>query len=397
MNFERKSMIACFALLWCLAPLAAQDMQISGLFDSAVSLAAGAGEAEAFSYGIEEYANLRIRTGIGDYARFYSAFNLIAAAGSSLNTATAKSALNAATAPELSSSPYIAGDNYAAAMELERLYVQVNSDALDLVAGLMPLRFGYGQVFGPSDFLNPRNVLFPDARPRGIIGASAAFYPATAKLLAFAAAPKSLTETFAINSAGKGFRFGLSADNDWNWGSIQALYVFETPQSAAPDGRHQIGVSLKADVELGLVMDALYTYERTANNNAINGLSASVGFDYSLLSGDLYVLAEYLYNGASSITAYSATNPTGLFTKRHYAYAMCQYMFSDYTKASLSCMAGLEDASFLPAVSLYHELFQGMSLTFSTQFPLAIDDNGEFAPQTMGQHFSFTTKASFRF
>ena len=396
MNFHKIKAV-CFALLWCLTPVAAQDMQILGLFDSTVNLTAGTGEAEAFSYGIEEYANLRIRTDIGDYARFYGAFNLIAAAGSSLNTATAMSALNAATLTGLSSSPYIAGDNYAAAMELERLYFQVNSDAVDVVAGLMPLRFGYGQVFGPSDFINPRNVLFPDARHRGIIGASTAFYPATAKVLAFAAAPQSLMDAAAINSAGQGFRFGLSADNDWNWGSIQALYVFETPQSAAPDGRHQIGLSLKADVVLGLVVDALYTYNHAANNEAIDGLSASAGFDYSLLNGDLYMLAEYLYNGASSITARSTTNPAGLFAKRHYVYAMFRYMFSDYTNTSLSCMAGIEDASLLPAVSFYHELFQGMSLTLSAQFPLAIDDNGEFAPQTMGRHFSFTTKASLRF
>ncbi|MDR1398678.1 MAG: hypothetical protein LBJ41_01970 [Treponema sp.] len=390
-------MTVCFALLWCLTPLVAQDVQVSGLFDSSVSLAAGAGKAEAFAYGIEEYTNLRIRTDIGDYARFYGAFNLIAAAGSSLNTAAAMSALNAATASPLGSSPYIAGDNYAAAMELERLYFQANSNAVDVVAGLMPLRFGYGQVFGPSDFLNPRNVLFPDARPRGIIGASAAFYPATAKVLAFAAAPKSLMNANAINSAGKGFRFGLSADNDWNWGSIQALYVFETPQSIAPDGRHQIGLSLKADVELGLVIDALYTYNHAANTAAITGLSASAGFDYSFLNGSLYVLTEYLYNGASSITARSATNPAGLFAKRHYAYALCQYMFSDYTNASLSCIAGIEDASFMSVVSLYHEVFQGMSLTVSSQFPLAIDEDGEFAPQTMGQHFSFTTKVRLRF
>ncbi|MDR0636017.1 MAG: hypothetical protein LBF87_02945 [Treponema sp.] len=392
MNFH-KSMTVCFVLVWCLTPLAGQDMQISGLFDSTVNLAAGAGKDKAFSYGIEEYANLRIRTDIGDYARFYGAFNLIAAAGSSLNTAAA---MNAAASTGFSSSPYIAGDNYAAAMELERLYFQVNSDAVDVVAGLMPLRFGYGQVFGPSDFINPRNILFPDARPRGIIGASAAFYPAAAKVLAFAAAPQSLMDASAINSAGQGFRFGLSADNDWNWGSIQALYVFETPQSASPDGRHQIGLSLKADVELGLVLDALYTYNHAANNEAIDDISASAGFDYSLLDGDLYMLAEYLYNGASSITARSAT-PAGLFAKRHYVYAMFRYMFSDYTNASLSCMAGIEDASFLPVASFYHELFQGMSLTFSAQFPLAIDDKGEFAPQTMGQHFSFTTKARLRF
>jgi hypothetical protein len=394
-------MILFFVLAWFLSPLTAQDMQMSGRFDSTVSLYAGDGNAEAFSYGIEEYANIRIRTDVGDYARLYGAFNLIAAAGSSLKAAAAISAANSDPSTGLGSSSYIVGDNYAGAMDLERLYFQVNSDAVDVVTGLMPLRFGYGNVFGPSDFLNPRNVLFPDARPRGVIGGSATFYPASAKVIAFAAAPQSLMNVDGINSAGKGFRFGLSADNDWNWGSVQALYVFETPQNASSEGRHQIGLSIKADIELGVVFDALYTLDRVAideaGNDTFTGISASFGFDYSLFKGDLYVLAEYLYNGACSITARSPANPGGLFAKRHYVYALFRYLFSDYTNASLSCMVGLEDASFLPTVSLYHELFQGMSLTVSTRLPLALDREGEFAPHTLGQAFGFTAKASLQF
>jgi hypothetical protein len=381
----------CLALLCPLLPAAAQDLSISGLFNSTASVMAGAGGAEAFSWGVEEYANLRLSAGIGDQARLYGALNLIAAAGSPLAVAEAAGAFTAASA-------YSAGGNYASAMELERLYFQASAGAFDLSAGLMPLRFGYGRIFGPSDFLNPRSPLFPEARPRGVLGASASWYPASARLAAFAAAPKRLLEAGGINSAGKGFRFGIAGDNDWRWGSIQALSVFETPRDGASEGRLHIGFSLKAEAELGLAAEALYTHApgAAAEGPSISGLAASAGADYSFFAGDLYLLIEYLYSGAASITARSEDNPGG-FGKRHYAYALCQYRFSDYTRLSLSGMAGIEDASFLPALSLYHELFQGMTLTLTARFPLASEADGEFSPQSLGRRFDFTAEAGFRF
>ena len=54
------------------------QMTVSGLLDSTVSLRAGAGDSPAFSFGVEEYANLRIRAGIRDKAVFHGAFNFIA-------------------------------------------------------------------------------------------------------------------------------------------------------------------------------------------------------------------------------------------------------------------------------------------------------------------------------
>ncbi|MDR3170709.1 MAG: hypothetical protein LBU17_03675 [Treponema sp.] len=391
----RLLIVVLFIVTAAFPALAADGPVLSGLLDTIVNLGAGAGEADDFSYGIEEVANLRMQTKIKDKGVFYGAFNLIAVSG------TALGGMNAGTYPGLSTSALVAGENYAAALELERLYFRVTGEYLDVDTGLMRLAFGYGQVFGSSDFLNPRNPLFPDARPRGILGSAVSVYPTdTAKVLAFATAPKN-----PFNSNGNGFLFGLSGDKHWDKVSLQVLYAFETPQEASSFGIHRGGLSLKADVEVGLVADMLYTYNHETTEG-IDGLSVGAGFDYSFYDGNFYVLAEYLFNGSTSATARSAGNPTG-FANQHYLYAMLRYAFNDYTSTSLACIVSFEDISFAPILSVEHELFQGLTLSFSGRLPLDRDvfsGNGEWGELgpippgvEAGTRFLFTAKARLRF
>ncbi|MDR3337863.1 MAG: hypothetical protein LBT16_11750 [Treponema sp.] len=174
-----------------------------------------------FSYGVEEYANLRMQTRIGKQAVFYGAFNLITASGSSAESAKPVVDANG-NVLQPSYTSYIAGENYGAAMELERLYVRLNGEHIDADMGLMRLAFGYGQAFGLSDFLNPRNPLFPDARPRGILDAAFSAYPVdTMKLLTFATAPKD-----PFNSGGEGSLFGISGEQHWDKASLQLLTAY---------------------------------------------------------------------------------------------------------------------------------------------------------------------------
>jgi hypothetical protein len=171
--------------------------------------------------------------------------------------------------------------------------------------------------------------------------------------------------------------------------SAQLLYVFETPGEEYSKGRHRAGLSLKTDIKLGvfepgLLLDALYTAD-SDNISGFSGLSASVGFDYSLFGGDLYLLTEYLYSGFSSFTARTAENLAG-FANRNYLYAMLRYGFSDYTSVSVGCMVGFDDASFTPQLILRHELFQGLDLVITAQVPLDSTvfadggERGEFGP-----------------
>jgi hypothetical protein len=371
--------------------ISAQGLDFSGVLDSTVNFALGEEGSEGTegtdnSWGVEEYANLRFKAGAGERAALYGSLNLVAAAGSSALAAAASQTPAAV----------VAAQNYIAAMELERLYFRVNGECLDAEAGLMRLAFGYGQVWGSSDFLNPRNPLFPDARPRGVLGASFALYPTDSlKFTAFGAAPRS-----PLESGGGGLIPGISLDKHWNRASLQALYAFETPGKQAEAGLHRFGLSLKADLELGLVADLLYTLD-PSNVEGIDGLSAGAGFDYSFYRGKFYVLAEYLFNGASSATAATGTGE-GYLSNRHYLYALVRYLINDYAGLSLSDTHCLEDLSFMPALSLDYELFQGFTLTLTATAHLdqeALSDGaaGEFGPVATGSRGDLRLKASLRF
>jgi hypothetical protein len=357
-----------------------QEIKFSGILDSKVNYIAGAGDAPDAALGLEEYANLRIQANIRDRAVFYGAFNLIAAAGSPVAAAAVLGTENAAAYPGLGSSSYPAGENYAVAMELERLYFRLNGSYLDLDGGLLRIPFGYGQVFGPSDFLNPKDPRFPDARPRAVLGASAAAFPGdAAKFLVFGAAPKDSLST------GRGFRLGLTGEQHWDRLSVQGLYAYETPKDGSDYGIHRMGLSLKAEAGAGFLADVLYTYNYDAGTE-IEGLSASAGFDYSFYDGKFYTLAEYLYSGSASSTAEGA----GL-ANRNYVYALLRYSWNDYTNTGLACMVSFDDWSFSPIITAEYELFQGFTLGLTVRVPMdrevfgAEGKAGELGPLPPGQ------------
>jgi len=360
----RNKIIFCFILLLISNYLYAQ-LTVSGVLDSTVSLNAGAGDAPAFSYGIEEFANIRFQSKLRDYGAVYGAVNLIAASGDY--------AKNLA-----STGVSTGGENFAAAIELERLYFRLSGEYTNFDFGLMRIPFGFGQVWGSSDFLNPRNPLKPDARPRAVLGTVFSWFPVDEiKLLLFFASAR---EAFA--NEGEGSLAGISFDKHWDKASVQVLYSFEAPKTGSDLGIHRAGLSAKADIEVGLFIDALYTYNHQAETR-LDGLSFSAGADYSFFDGSLIILAEYLYNGESSSTS---INDGGSFFNNHYLYTGFTYRFNDFTNMSLAVISGLDDVSFTPVISINHDLFQGAVLTITAQVPLDRDlflndgNRGELGP-----------------
>jgi hypothetical protein len=367
----------------------AQGISVSGLLDSTVSLRAEAGDSPAFSYGVEEYANLRIQAKLREFATVFCDVNFIASAGDSAYIAAMMSGLTT------NEGIAAASESYFAVIELERLYFRINTDAIRLDGGLLRLPFGYGLVWRPTDFLNPVNPLLPDARLRGVLGAGLSWYATdTLKLAAFGAAPRN-----AFSQSGEGGHAGLMFEQRWDKIDMQAIYFFESPQTGSEYGIHRMGVSLKADLELGFVIDALYSYNHEAETG-IDGLSLSSGFDYSFFKGNLIVLVEYLYNGSSSSTSRKGG---GSFVNEHYLYTGFTWRFDDLTNAGLALISGFSDISFTPIVSFNRELFQGATLTFSAQIPLDRDlfsgdgNRGELGPFSLGRYFDCNVKLKLRF
>jgi len=397
-----KNIFIYIFIFFMVGSLSAQ-VTVSGIIDSTVSVTAGAEDSPAFSTGFEEYANIRFQSRLRDnMGTVYGAVNLIAASGDY--------AFRLAGISTRIGTPD--DENFIAAIELERLYFRLNGEHVDLDAGLFRLPFGYSQVWGSSDFLNPRNPLKPDARPRGILGAALTFYPIDEiKLLCFYAAPRD-----PFSNEGKGSLFGFSLERHCEKTSAQMLYSFETPDADFTYGIHRAGLSVKADVEIGLYMDLLYTYNHETGDS-LDGLSLSVGADYSFFDGNLIVIAEYLYNGNTSSTAIGYG---GDFANNHYLYTGLTYRFNDFSNISLALISGLDDISFTPIVSFNHELFQGATLTIIAQVPLDRDlfngdgnrgELGPIRPDTLqprnpetgellgryGSYFSLSAKIRLRF
>ncbi|MDR1447310.1 MAG: hypothetical protein LBI90_10495 [Treponema sp.] len=382
--------------------LFAQDagrISVSGVLDSSVTMGAGAGDASRFYYGLEEYANLRLQARLRDRAIFYGALNFIAASGYPAQNASSWGLYQEQEG--LSPSSYVSGEHYIAGMELERLYFRVNGESLDLDGGLIRIPFGYGQVWGSSDFLNPRNPLIPDSRPRGVLGAGLAWYPQDeTKLFFFGAVPKN---PFAAD--GSGGLGGLSAERHWEKFSVQTLYAAESPRPGSAHGLHRAGLSVKADMILGWVFDMLYTANPEAGSSA-DGLSAGAGFDYSFYDGKFIAMAEYLYNGAASSTSINSGNVLG-FSNENYLFTSLSYILNDYTTLTVSLVSLFDDLSFTPMLSAEHDLFQGLTLSLSAQMPMDSDlfrgdgNRGELGPlppgSSAGSYFNLDAKVKLRF
>ena len=384
------------------------QMEVSGILDSTVSLRAGAGDAPEFSWGIEEFANIRFEAELREGGMFFGAVNLFAAAGDYAAAAAQMAAVTTAQgyAPAgMAPVFYVGGENYIAGFELERLYFRLNGENTDFDAGLFRLPFGLGQAWGPSDFLNPKNPLKPDARPRGVLGASFSWFPSDDfKLLVFSAAGRD-----PFSQDGSGILAGISTDHYWNRVSMQTLYSYETPNkidaAEAPHkissayGIHRAGLSVKADVEIGIVMDALYTYNHEAKTKE-DGLSFSAGADYSFFNGNLIVLAEYLYNGKTSSTA---RGYGGGFSNNHYLYTSFTWIIDDFTNLTAALISGFDDISFTPVISLNYDIFQGAVLTITAQIPMDRDlflkdgNRGELGPQSVMNYFYLNGKLRLRF
>jgi hypothetical protein len=388
------SMLFVFAFLATNGSLSAQGFTVSGILDTSVSFQAGAGDGQDFSSGFEEYANIRFQSKIKDKAVVFGAVNFIAASG--IYAANAKEMSTLGTGFSLNSTSYVYGENYIAGIELERLYLRLSGESVSFDGGLMRLPFGYGQVWGPSDFLNPKNPLKPDARARAILGAAFFWYPTEeTKLSTFYSAPRD-----PFSQKGDGSFLGLSFDKHWNKASIQTLYCFETPKTDSDYGIHRAGLSVKADLEIGLVIDTLYTYNREAGTKQ-DGLSFSAGADYSFIDGRLIVLAEYLYSGENSSTAFNPeTNLLG-FSNNNYLYTSLTWRINDYTNISAALISGFDDVSFTPVLTLNHDLFQGVTLTITAQAPMDRDlflkdgRHGELGPQRY--YFYSSAKVRVRF
>jgi len=417
-RFARARFIAP-VFIFVASALGAQSFDLTGLINTELLLGAGAGkEMPDLMYGAEEYANLRLTVKTDGPATFYGALNLIALSGYYTEYENGLSLLSvgaaSANAQDIPTSILAAGDYFAAMLEIERLYVHLHATAFDVDLGLFRQAFGLGQVWSPMDFINTKNPLQTDVRPKPSLGLGCTFYPAdNSKLTAFAAAPKN-----PFNMSGQGFLSGLAFNQHWKRLDLETLYAYETPQDGIPprdlmgykipavdatrDGLHRIGLSIRTDLVVELILESLYTLNTAATNNT-DGLSASASVDYSFFSGDLYLASSYLFSGSKSSTSFAQQPQMLEFSKNNYLYASALYNFTDYTNTGLAAVVCLDDASFEPIITAQTSPFQGFTLSMQALIPLDEDTltgngkQGSLGPANTGSHFELILTAQYRF
>jgi hypothetical protein len=396
------------ALLACCAVIGAEDRPsflVNGTYTSSFDVEnrrtypQGDG---AFSQGWLNVANLRLRSTVTGSLSLYVSASI--------------------TAPTGFYAEALGADVDA---ELERLYLKAGTDSLDVEAGLIRVARGYGTVFSPLDFLNPRNVtdtLDPVGRPPGRWGVHASLFPGDLwRVDAFGLAPEDPAEDELLGSLlGAGTTFsneGVTCDllgvillpEAGPHGAAAPPYLSKSPGAV-------LGFAVKADVEVGLFAEAIYRFEREvfADGGAYKGLEAAVGVDYTI--GDLYLLTEYeffgpgpagwrsgldtLYTGsdwedASPLQRLSLFDPSvrpELFARHDYLFALARLTVAQGLRAGLSCLAGLDDVSGLVTAFAEADVLQGLTVQARFLQPLdrrLLDSGapaGEWGSTVLGFH-----------
>ncbi|MCK4796626.1 MAG: hypothetical protein KAT05_04550 [Spirochaetes bacterium] len=420
-----------------------------------------------FSWGWNNYANLRFKADIGEYLTFGFAVNINMLAGNytemyQLYYAQMILSVNDPLAVSLESDnlfsiPFYYKSTYIGSFDLERLYFRVGNDYFDINTGLIRIARGYGYSFSPMDFFNPKDPLNLKARPEGKLAFVSTFYPADMwKIEAFVVAPDN-----PINSQGWGFKFGSATQFNVNKFNFEFLYTFflpeieynkdpaelNLPEYINNDFSHIIGFSMKADIEIGLFIDAIYRLDHKVlwygsyygkPFYGYEGLEAAIGIDYTInipgTYASIYLLLEYMFYGTGMIDwwdkdiddIYAEKNPLGnkldpwyetaplermpnlekkpLYFARHdYIFGLINFKINNYVTISTGYLFGIDDQSSILSGSIEIEPFQAFTINISAMFPFAWEminhtrSPGEFGSTNIGYYQNYKISVKMKF
>ncbi|HPO50974.1 MAG TPA: hypothetical protein PLO89_11670, partial [Spirochaetota bacterium] len=251
-----------------------------------------------FNWGMSNLLNLRFKANVGEYLTFGFAVNFKMIAGSETDIYKLNYTLQAFSsglsyifAPNSTgggivssdggllkdsyfSIPFYTESTYIGSFTFERVYFKAGNDYFDIETGLIRLARGYGYMFSPTDLFNPRNPTDAQARPAGKLAVVATFYPADMwNIELFSIFPDN-----PISKKGWGFKFGAATKFSVKKLNFEFLYSLFMPEveyekkNKNPitgedidiidnDFTQIAGFSMKADIEIGLFIDAIYKFE----------------------------------------------------------------------------------------------------------------------------------------
>lgn len=414
-----------------------------------------------FNWGWINKANLRFRADISDYLSFGFAININTLTGSyndfyKYNYVLEANSYNKTLAEPKNiynsyfRLPFYYKSTYIGSIELERLYFKSGNDYFDIEAGLIRIARGYGYTFSPTDLFNPRNPLDPASidpsnRPEGKLAVRATFYPMPIwKIESFVIAPNN-----PLESKGWDLKFGLATNvalNKVNFELLYALFMPEIeykkdpgllglPESTNNFFTHIAGISLKADIVIGLYIDMIYRFEQKSFYShfyydkpfyGYEGLETAIGFDYTFSGGWIYILCEYMFYGSGMIDwnkkslddlyedkkwesikpldrTYNPEKKMLNFLRHDYVFGMIKAKVNDYLKLGTSYLFGADDQSSILNVFAEVEPFQGFTINIACLYPFdwrLINKDwqaGEFSFTNLGFFQSYKITVKFKF
>lgn len=425
---------------------------------------------EKFKWGWNNLTNLKIKANIGKYLEFGTSFNINLYTGTYtdtyklLYTQAALSMLPEQTSNPLTGEVYPTGNlannsyfsipfyyksTYIGAFDLDRLYFEVKHDFFNIEAGLIRIARGFGYIFSPTDFFNPRNPLNPAAKLDGKLAIMSKFYPLDFwRIELFAVAPDN-----PIEQEGWGAKFGHATNFYLGKINLELLYALFLPEIKYEEDPEDLnlpeyvnndftqiaGFSLKADIFIGLFIDAIYRFEhrnfKTGDYydndfKGFEGLEAAIGLDYTI-KGKVYLLLEYLFYGSGILkwdenkldriyensydidweetrpfARYNIRNqdfPAFTYLRHNYLYGMVRFTANDYLNIGNTYLFGIEDQSSILTFFLEIEPFQAFTINFTATYPFdwkMLDNNrnsGEFGAMHLGFYQDYKISCKMKF
>lgn len=332
-------------------------------------------------------------------------------------------------------------DDYLSKFELDHAWASVNLGWMDLSLGKMPIAWGSGYVFNPTDHLNAAGSLEGrEAETPGTVALAPTAYIGRWALGGYMALEQTQNSRFALEGGTEpenlpfGVRLrGYVAGFDLAVSAAREVRYTGAPGGEIPDGAggwtddegyrrtHYLGLDTIGTLgDLGVYLEAALRAPQDGNKidfgaeyDPEEAVEAAAGLEYTFADGwsggGLSLKMEYAHlgAGASSTEDYDLTrlfDGSAITLAEDYLFLYGSQTYIDFLELTLSSLVNLNDGSFalLPeALYSFHQNFEGtlaLTLPFGTkgtEFDGRIDGDGFAEVDIAEPEVSISVKASF--
>lgn len=250
-------------------------------------------------------------------------------------------------------------ESFAIFHNLDRLYLTVEADVVDLYLGRQPIAFGSARVVNPTDVIAPYNYEALDTEDRVGVDAVRARIP-----MGF------------MGEIDAGYVFGDDFDRELSAYFLRTkLYAAKTDLSLMVMGFREnmmVGIDVARSIGgAGMWLEAAQVFADGDDFVGRDYFSASMGMDYSF-ANNTYVFIEYHFNQAgeddsekylSNLNRVAFTEGSVYLLGRHYLTPGITWEFTPLAIGSLQILTNLSDKSVYLTPSVEYNVAQNIYLS----------------------------------